>query len=126
MRDLGGVRRIRTRLSKGRMAAPLCRAELTPLGESGGAVLLEICHRVEAALRVEMIEDRGVDGDEHLQTSHAPKALHRSFSSSERQVRIFGPVVQPATCLMPVRSSDLLQRGAVGSKLVCYQDVRPT
>jgi len=32
---------------QGQNGCPLCRAELTPLGESGGTVLLEICPRVE-------------------------------------------------------------------------------
>jgi hypothetical protein len=40
----------------------------------------------KAAILFEMVEDGGMDGDEFLQTSHSPKALHRPFSSSERQM----------------------------------------
>ena len=48
---------------------------------------------------IEMVVDRGVDGDEFLQTSHAPEAEHRTLPSSKRQVGILGPVVQPTTKL---------------------------
>ena len=61
----------------------LCRTELTPLSESGSAVKLEFFSAVEVAFLVEMIVDRRVDGDEFLQGSHAPKADHCPFSSSE-------------------------------------------
>ena len=61
----------------------LCRTELTPLSESGSAVKLEVFSAVEVAFLVEMIVDRRVDGDEFLQGSHAPKADHCPFSSSE-------------------------------------------
>jgi hypothetical protein len=62
------------------------RADLTPLGESGGAVALEIIAAVEVAFLVEMVVDERVDGGEFLQTSHPPEAEHCALSSSERQV----------------------------------------
>ena len=40
---------------QGQRSCPLCRAELTPLGESSGSVQLEIGSGVEAAFLVEMI-----------------------------------------------------------------------
>ena len=55
-------------LLQGQRGCPLCRAKLTPLGESGGAVQLEIGSGVEAAFLIEMIEDRGVNGGELLET----------------------------------------------------------
>lgn len=45
---------------------PLCRAELTPLSKSSGAAGFETVSRVEMTLLVEMIADRGVNGDEFL------------------------------------------------------------
>ena len=51
---------------QGQQPCPLCRAKLTPLGESSGAVQLEVCSGIETALRIEMIEYRGVDGGEFL------------------------------------------------------------
>lgn len=44
----------------------LGREKAAPLGESGGAVCLEILSAVVGALLVEMVEDRGVDGCEFL------------------------------------------------------------
>jgi len=70
----------------GQCHCPLCRAETAPLGESGGAVGLEERSAGEAALAVEMVGDGGVDGGEHLQTSHAPEPKHRPLPSSEREV----------------------------------------
>ena len=57
-------------------------AELTPFGDSGGAVQFEIIAAVEMAFLVEVVMDGGVDGSEFLQTSHASETQHRSFSSS--------------------------------------------
>ncbi len=72
---------------QGRCRRPLCRTEAAPLGESGGAVGLEILSAVETALKVEMVVDRGVDGGvdggEFLQGSHLAKPLHGPFSPSE-------------------------------------------
>ena len=84
--------------------------ELTPLGKSGGAVQLEIVSAVEVALVVEVIMDRGVNGGKFLQASHAPKTLHRLFSSSQWQMRVLGPVVQPAAGRLEFYRSQLSQR----------------
>ena len=46
------------------------------------------------------IVDRGMVGNEFLQTSHAPEAWHHLFPPSERQVRIFLTVVQPAATIL--------------------------
>ena len=44
----------------------LCRTKLAPLGESSGAVELEILSAVEGAFLVEMVADRGMNGGEFL------------------------------------------------------------
>ena len=67
-----------------------------PLGESGGTGQLVGVAVLEVALRGKMVVDRGMDGGELLQRSHAPEPQHRPFASSERQVRVFGPIVEPA------------------------------
>src|SRR6056297_1742608 len=64
-----------------------------------------------------------MDGSEFLQTSHPPEAEHRPLPSSEWQVRILGPVVQPATRLLPVDCSDFFQSGTVGLKSVRHDDL---
>ena len=70
----------------GQRRCPLCRAETAPLDESSGSLAFEIVPFGEAAILVEVVEDGGMDGNELLQTSHSPKALHGSFSSSEWKV----------------------------------------
>ena len=62
------------------------RTECPPLGESGSAGSLEVRTAGETALMVEVIVDRGMDGDEFLQTSHLPETKHRTLASSERLV----------------------------------------
>ncbi len=64
----------------------LSGTKLTPLGESGGACQLEGISAGERSFLVEVVVDGGMDGGEFLQTSHAPKPLHRAFASSERKV----------------------------------------
>jgi len=44
--------------------------------------------------RDEEIADGGEDGDEPLQACRRSKALHRPLASSQRQVRVLGPVVE--------------------------------
>ncbi len=46
---------------------------------------------------VEVVVDRGVNGGELLQGLDVPEFRHRPLSSSERLMRVFGPVVEPAT-----------------------------
>jgi hypothetical protein len=48
-----------------------------PPNESGSAVKLAVFSAVEVAFLLEMIVDRGMDGDEFLQVSHAAEAQHR-------------------------------------------------
>ncbi len=65
-------------------------------------------HSARSALRVSLkvsrlVRDRSwlsgckrrVNGREFLQTSHTRETLDRNFSSSERQVRVLNPVVEP-------------------------------
>ena len=68
------------------IGANLGSTQLTPLGESGGSVELEIGPAVEMSFLVKMVLDGGVDGDEFLQTAHAPEAQHRPLPSSKWQV----------------------------------------
>ena len=44
----------------------LCGTKEAPLGESGGTVQFEVGTGVKVALRVEMVENRGVDRGEFL------------------------------------------------------------
>jgi len=68
------------------MQPNLFGTKLTPLGESGVAVQLEIGSAVEMAFLIKMIKDRDVNSDELLQSSHLSEVEHSPLSSSKRQV----------------------------------------
>ena len=70
----------------GQDGCPLFRTKTAPLGKSGGTVQLEIWSRVEVSFRIEEVVNRGMDGGEFLQTSHALEAKHRPLSSSKWQM----------------------------------------
>ncbi len=59
-----------------------------------------------------------MDGGEFLQTSHAPKSLHRPLSPSKRQVRVLRAVVYLATGRLPVADAEFALRGAIRAQLV--------
>jgi hypothetical protein len=80
----------------------------------------------ETAILVEVVEDGGMDGDEFLQTSHPPKALHRPLSSSEWQVRILSAVVEPSTANLQIVASQLTKSSPIGWTPVRGQDFGPT
>src|SRR3546814_17584742 len=47
-----------------------------------------------------------------------PESQHCAFSSSERKVRVFGPIVQPAAHLAAIEISQLTHRCRLGSQPV--------
>ena len=75
---------MRTRLYEDSEAALLCRTKAAPLGQCGGAVGLKVIALGEASVLIKMVVNGSVDSNEFLQGSHAPKADHCPFSSSER------------------------------------------
>ncbi len=60
--------------------------KLAPLGESGGAVDLEVLSAVETALQIEMVLDYGENGNEFLQCLPPPEAEHRPLPPSKGRV----------------------------------------
>jgi hypothetical protein len=70
--------------------------------------------------------NRGVNGGEFLQTSHAPKPEHRSFSSSKRQVRVLDPIVEPPSRRLKVLGSERFQRHTVRWKAIRDDCLRST
>ena len=87
--------------------------KLPPLGQSSGAVVLENVAAVEVAVLVEVVVKRGMDGSELLKCLHVPELRHRPLSSSKRLMRVFGPVVEPATALLSAGVTDHLHRRTV-------------
>lgn len=65
-----------------------------------------------------------MDGCEHLQTWHAPKAEMRPSSSSKRQTRIVRRVLQTAAGFPTAAQTDFLQRCRLGAQLVRDHDLR--
>ncbi len=74
--------------------------QLMPLGQGGGTVLFEDVAAVEVAVLIEVIVDRGVGGGKLLQGLYIPELHHRSFSSSERLMRVLSSIVEPAPALL--------------------------
>ena len=64
--------------------------------------------------RDEEIADGGENSDEPLQASRRSKALHRPLASSQRQVRVLGPVVEALVRAMLNRGHDLAPGGGIG------------
>jgi hypothetical protein len=75
---------------------------------------------VEVAVEVEVIVDRGVGSGKLLESFHAPKFRHRSFSSSEWLVGIFSPIVEPPTALLIGSVANYFHRRPVRPKPVGY------
>jgi len=65
-----------------------------------------------------MVEDRGMDGNEFLQTSRPLKPRHRAFPSSRRQVGVLCSAVQPVTVFLQSYRADRLQRRAKGAQQI--------
>ena len=89
-----------------------CR-ELPPFGQSGAAVVLEDGAAAEMALVIEEIVELGVDGGELLKGPQVPELRHRSLSSSEWLMRVFGPIVEPAAARLSGCVTDYLHRRSV-------------
>ncbi len=94
--------------------------KLTPFSERRRSVLLEDVAAVEVAVLVEVVLDRGMGGGKFFECLHVPELRHRSFSSSERLVGIFSPIVEPPTALLIGRIADYLHRRSVRPKPVGY------
>lgn len=105
----------------------LSRSEkAAPLGESSGTGLLVGVTILELALCRKVVVDRGMYSRELLQRLHAPKPQHRTLSSSEREVRVFRPVVEPAPHLAIISAAQILERGAIGPQAIGDDDLWST
>lgn len=65
------------------------------LGQGGRASLLVNLSIDEMALQGEVIAKVGVDGCEFLQGSHLSEPEHSPLPSSEGEMAVFNPIVQP-------------------------------
>ena len=110
----------------GQILCPLFGAKLAPLGQSGDAVQFEMLSGIETALRIEEVENRGVDRCELLQTSQSSEAQHRPLSSSKWQMGILCAIVRPAASFLPIRVANYPHRGTVRAEFVGNQCAWPT
>ena len=67
---------------------------------------------------IEVVMDRGVDGDEYLQGSHPPETKHGPFPPSKWLVSILGSIVDPAAGFLFFGAANDRHRRAVGSQFV--------
>ena len=72
---------------------------------------------------IEMVANRRMDGDEFLQTSHMSETQHRPLSSPKWQVRILGPIIEPASRFLFRRIADDLHRGTIGAQSIGHDDL---
>ncbi len=69
-------------------------------------------------LGVEGVVDGAVDREKTLRGSGRLEALHLSFSSSDRLMRVLGSIVLPEALFMLCRQPEFTERRGVGSQLV--------
>ena len=98
---------------------------MTPLGQGGGPGPFENFAAVEMAFVVKVVVDRGMDGSKFLQGLYVPEIGHCRFPSSERLVRVLGPVIEPTTAGPGGRIADHSHRSPVGRKPVRDDRSRP-
>ncbi len=67
-----------------------------------------------------------MDEGELLETSHPPEAKHRPLSSSKRQVRVLGSIVEPAAGDLPICCADFPQGSTVRPKSISDDHLRAT
>ena len=71
--------------------------------------------------RCEMVVDGGMDRKKALGGPGRSKALHRSFSSANANVRSFDAVILPFRVVMPSGEAEFAEGCAIGRPFVCYE-----
>ena len=65
-----------------------------------------------------------MNGGEFLQTSHLPETEHGPLSSSKRQVRVLGAIVEPTEGFLSTGIANDLHGGAIGPQFVGHDNLR--
>ena len=78
----------------------------------------------QVAADVERVVYGGMDGEKSLGRAGGSETLHLSFSSSDRNVGIFNPVILPLRSVMPSPEAEFTNGRSVGSQLVRDQRAR--
>ena len=91
--------------------------KLTPLGESGGTVGLEILSAGKIAVIVEVAKIEGMEGCKRL---HAAQAQHRPIPPLKRLMQVLSPIVPPAAGVLLAANAKFRQRRAIESQHSCH------
>ena len=78
---------------------------------------------VEIALVIEMVVNRDMDCGEFLQGLSVSKSRHRPFPPSKREIRVLGPVVQPAPALLTSWISEHLHGRSIRRQRIGEDDL---
>lgn len=84
-----------------------------PPGKGSRSSGFEIVFADEAAVLVEVVVEFGVDGAELLQRPHLPQPPHGPPSTSEWQMGLLCPVIEPTAGHLPFSVVQLLDGGLV-------------
>jgi len=90
------------------------------LGQGGRASLLVNLSIDEMAHQGEVIVKVGVDGCEFLQGSHLSEPEHRPLPSSEGEMAVFNPIVQPLPHFLLPDIAQVTHCCWIGSESVGY------
>ena len=101
---------------------PRLGRDAPPFGQGGRTSLLVDFPADEMALRIEVVVDLAVDGNEFLKCLRPTEFERRRLSSSKRLVGILGPIILPATDVAASEVADLPHRRAVGAQPVGDND----
>ena len=88
--------------------------------------MLEDISAIEMAVVIEMVIDRGMNGDEFLQRLDVPEVGHRALSSSKRLMGVFSSIVEPSAGFLAGLVANLAQGCAIRWKSICYHGLRST
>jgi hypothetical protein len=120
----GGVSLTRTSLQNARKPR-LSGRKLAPLGQGSRTALLENVAALEVAVRVEVIEQGGVNRGKLLQGLDILEPRHRSLPSSKGLMQILGPIVEPSSTYLASLNTDILHRCAVGAQPIGHDGSWP-
>ena len=96
---------------------------LSPQTKRFISALAMFCGSAQMAAGIEGVVNGSMDCEKALSRLDRSKALHFSFSNSDRNMAAFDPVVLPLRLVMGSREAKLTNGDRVGPPLVC--DYRP-
>lgn len=85
-----------------------------PLRDGGSSEVSHCASGDQVSLDIEGVVDCAVGGNETLRLALRLEPLHFSFSSSDKEMRVFSPIViSQSTRLVALQAAQISQRGLV-------------